>query len=781
MFQVQAFSLTRSKGGEKTSLLTHFISPEAQAVPRLLFSTSEFIAEIDLDLNLTKQWVFTTSEVEHLALLAGEQRVLWVNENVELMAFQPGSSALKLARMRAEVLSLTVDWILRKVYWAEMSGERDILVDIYELDLNIFEGKVIMGTKLFSLKPNKLLKTLISLPYSSSLLWLEYEADASSSNTTLQGRNLTDLSSLKLKNHVFYKEMFEGSLLADMETVNLVDVKGKLYSYELQRQLLTTLKIPEQDSAARFQRDAGFIYSLLNNTLKAFNRRKHNLEFVRPLKEAKLIKAFNYQEYPSRECLIMENPSAEEQQHSSLKLEQIFLQKVGENTIVLNLGKNNPYAPCKLAIPGLKYKVLIKDEWEYEKLLHLQAGQHNISQLKPFTNYTFNISSTSYYQQKFALEEFTFPAFTVRTQEGNPSQPLNFTATAISPSEIFVSWQEPLELNAESVNYQLYWQVLNSSLTSHKIVEAFEMNLLNLEPSQEYLVWLEVYSKPAKLNSTQKLVAKTFAQPEDLQLVEKEAYNLTLLWPTNSDYDSVILECQPLSQEPDISPFSIDLTAVTDNITITNLEPKTKYEFFFKLKFKNVDRTYVWPEMPANYFIFETLGDAPGRPGQPQIEHITGEIFKVFWEPAKDNGASIIEYSLEALKSRHHKRIRRHSYSHSHSNSSSSITMMAQMPYVEELKPIEDKWSAFCNTSELSCIVKELHTMRLLMFRVRARNEPYGWGPYSEDSERVLEPFVSPQKRNSLILAIIAPAAIVTTCVIILFVIRKGEFVLAFN
>ncbi|GBP12307.1 Protein sevenless [Eumeta japonica] len=126
---------------------------------------------------------------------------------------------------------------------------------------------------------------------------------------------------------------------------------------------------------------------------------------------------------------------------------------------------------------------------------------------------------------------------------------------AVSPTTIFVHWQEPLELKCRFLNYQLYWQVLNSSLTSHKIVDTFEMQLLNLEPAQEYVVWLEVYSKPLKVEFTQKLVA-------------------------NTAYDSVILECQPLSQEPDISPFSIDLTEVTDNITITNLEPKTKYEFF---------------------------------------------------------------------------------------------------------------------------------------------------------------------------------------------------------
>lgn len=230
--------------------------------------------------------------------------------------------------------------------------------------------------------------------------------------------------------------------------------------------------------------------------------------------------------------------------------------------------------------------------------------------------------------------------------------------------------------------------------------------------------------------------------------------------------------------DPEDSPFSIDITGITDNITVTNLEPKTKYEFYLKLQFASVDRPYIWPELPSNHYIYETLGDAPGRPGQPQIEHITGEIFKVFWEAAKDNGAAITEYSLEALQARQHKRIRRNIIIQQQNiTNSSSITMLAQLPWVEELQPVEDKWISYCNTSELSCIVRELHTMRLLMFRVRARNEPYGWGPYSEDSERVLEPFVSPQKRNSLVLAIIAPAAIVTTCVIVLFVICKGKIV----
>ncbi|KAM7346733.1 receptor protein-tyrosine kinase sevenless isoform 1-T5 [Cochliomyia hominivorax] len=774
MFQVQAFSLTRSKGGEKTSLLNHFINPESQAIPKLLFTTPEYIAELDLDLNETKKLVYTSSEVEHLALMWGEQRLIWVNENVELMSYQPGAAALKLARMRAEVLSLTVDWIMRKVYWAEMSGEKENLVDIYELDLNLYEGKVMLGKKIFSLDQGKLLKNLIVLPYSRSLMWLEFEG-LQSTNCSLQGRNLTDFSQLKFKQHLFYMNMFEGSLLAEMESVNLVDSKGRLYAYELQRHLTTNLKIPlmENEATAKFQRDSGYIYSLQNNTIKAFNRRKHNLEYSRSLKDVKLIKSFNYQEYPKRECLIMEY---DQEMGEFQGLEQLFVKEVDENFITLQLMRKNPFENCKVAIPGLKYTIKMRSYPDFLREYKQSAGLLNITDLKPFTNYSLKISVSSYYQQKYALEEMMYPEFTLRTQEGTPSQPLNFTVQALSPSEISVVWLEPAQLNAESVTYQLYWQALNSSLTSHKIVEGFELILSNLEASQDYQIWLEVYSKPSKLNVSEKLLVTTFPEPESLHLLEKEAYNLTLQWQANTDYDSVILECRPLTQELEDAAFSIDITNITDNITITNLEPKTKYEFFFKLQFANVPRPYIWPELPNAYFIYETLGDAPGRPGQPQIEHITGEIFKVFWEPAKDNGAPIIEYSLEALKSRHQKRIRRHLVQHlPNKTNTSSITTLAQMPWVEELQPIEDKWLTYCNTSELSCIVRELHTMRYLMFRVRARNEPYGWGPYSEDSERVLEPFVSPQKRNSLVLAIIAPAAIVTTCVIILFVIRKVQ------
>ncbi|KAH8376102.1 hypothetical protein KR009_005932, partial [Drosophila setifemur] len=169
---------------------------------------------------------------------------------------------------------------------------------------------------------------------------------------------------------------------------------------------------------------------------------------------------------------------------------------------------------------------------------------------------------------------------------------------------------------------------------------------------------------------------------------------------------------------------------------------------------------------------YETLGDAPSQPGKPQLEHIAGEVFRVVWTPARGNGAPILLYNLEALQARtdvHGRRRRRRR------RSAVSDGSVEELPWAEEPAVMEDRWLDYCNTTELSCLVRSLHTSRLLLFRVRARSQEHGWGPYSEESERVAEPFVSPEKRGSLVMAIIAPAAIVSSCVLALVLVRKGE------
>uniref|UniRef100_A0A1A9VWK8 Tyrosine-protein kinase receptor n=1 Tax=Glossina austeni TaxID=7395 RepID=A0A1A9VWK8_GLOAU len=788
-FQVQALALADRVGKEKSSWLTYQINPDVQSLPKLIYTTSQFIGEFDIDLNLTRPLVYISSEVEHLCFMSGENRLIWVNENVELMSFIPGFSALKLARMRAEVLSLTVDWVQRIVYWAELTGDPANNVAIYQLNLCSYDGRIMQGSKLLTTQPKKWLRNLLILPFSQTLLWLEYEHN--NSIALIQGRNLTDMSEInfKISGNIFH--MFEDSLSPEMETVNIVDSEGKLCSYDIRRQLCTTLKLPNVDNTESdyWQRDAGYIYRLYEKTLQVFNRRKHTLDYVIKLMDVKLIKTLNYQEYPKRECLLPQNFTLNNKKKLVKALKK-FIHFRGDSLITFTLPRRTEIKYCVLPIPDVRYSLKIFDQQ------HKLAGSVittnesvNITDLQPFANYTLSVAVTSYYQKKLNMTAIIYPLFPISTLEGTPSLPRNLSATAISPKEIRVTWSEPEKLNARRVFYELHWQLKNSSLKISRIVNGSSSYLFlnNMEPSQEYTIWLDVYSSPSKRNSTKELTVHTYDLPDNLMLVDKQSTNLTFRWRrTLEDFNSAHVIVRPLLLNNDTMNFGrsdIDITHLSGDIKVTDLIPKTKYELHLKLFYKGAhERFYLWPEQRHNRFVYETLGAAPSSPGQPNIEHITGEIFKVFWEPARNNGAPIVEYSLEALQALYaynsNKRVRRTIATNGDDNynlqaNATAKALRAETLSVEELPPLEDTWFAYCNTLELSCIVREVYTKHLLMFRVRARNKLYGWGPYSKESIKILEPFVSPQKRQSLVLAIVAPAVIVSSCVLILMVLRK--------
>lgn len=790
-FQVQALALADRVGKEKSSWLTYQINPDVQSLPKLIYTTSQFIAEYDIDLNLTRPLVYISSEVEHLCFMSGENRLIWVNENVELMSFTPGFSALKLARMRAEVLSLTVDWVQRIVYWAELTGDTTNNVAIYQLNLCSYDGRIMQGSKLLTTQPKKWLRNLLILPFSQTLLWLEYEHN--NSIALIQGRNLTDMSEInfKISGNIFH--MFEDSLSPEMETVNIVDSEGKLCSYDIRRQLCTTLKLPNVDNRESdyWQRDAGYIYRLYEKNLQIFNRRKHTLDYVIKLMDVKLIKTLNYQEYPKRECLLPQNFTLNNKKKLVKALKK-FIHFRGDSFITFALPKRSEIKYCVLPIPDIRYSLKIFDQQ------HKLAGSVittnesvNITDLQPFANYTLSIAVTSYYQKKLNMTAIIYPLFPFSTVEGTPSLPRNLSATAISPKEIRVMWSEPEKLNARRVFYELHWQLKNSSLKISRIVNGSSSYLFlnNMEPSQEYTIWLDVYSSPNKRNSTKELTAHTYDLPDNLMLVDKQSTNLTFRWQRSlEDFSSAHLIVRPLLLNNDTMNFGrsdIDITRLSGDIKVTDLIPKTKYEIHLKLFYKGArERFYLWPEQRHNHFVYETLGAAPSSPGQPNIEHITGEIFKVFWEPARNNGAPIVEYSLEALQALYaynsNKRVRRTIATNGDENynlqvNATAKALRAETLSVEELPPLEDTWFAYCNTLELSCIVREVYTKHFLMFRVRARNKLYGWGPYSKESIKILEPFVSPQKRQSLVLAIVAPAVIVSSCVLILMALRKSK------
>uniref|UniRef100_W8ACP5 Tyrosine-protein kinase receptor n=2 Tax=Ceratitis capitata TaxID=7213 RepID=W8ACP5_CERCA len=762
VFQVQTFIPGISSGGQNSTVRMK-LNPELQMQPAFLFSTSEFIALYDLDLHAHTVIVRTVSQVEHLAFMPSEQRILWVNENVELMTVTSGAKPVKLARMRAEVLAMTVDWLQRIVYWAELAAADEQTVAIYAIDLCQFEGKVMLPNKLFTLESGKTVRDLTVLPYANTLLWLEF--DVSAHTAALVGRALENDTQIAY-DIAPYRKMYASNAL----TVDLLSDNGNICNYDIEQRRCGSVKRFAAENAVekitKIERDNNFVYVLESGRVYAYNARKENSALEVNITDIKTIKAFNYQNFPAPTCLLPAHDALQAHKH----LLNPKITAVGESFLSMTFSKLHEIQNCALKIPGLKYTLWLTDNEQFSRSHTTLKHTLNVTELTPYTNYTLQLSISSYYQRKLKLDEWYSEVMSVRTAVGTPSAPRNFTAHALNPSQIYVSWQTPLKPNCASVWYELHWQdttAMAEARAEHKRLSGLNFLLTNLAHSVEYKIWLNVFATVEKYNTSTTLTVKTFEIPTRLWLVKKTASNLTLSWVIAPNVSRAVLACQEVNGE---NEFSIDITQNTTAIVVPDLEPKTKYQFVLEIFYNTLQQAYIWPELPNEQFVFETLGAAPGRPGQPQIEHTVGDVFRIFWEQAPSNGEIITLYSLEALQARNVRRVRR-SYEDYINNS--IIINQNETLWAEEPQPIEDKWLVVCNTSALSCIIREIYIQRLLMFRVRAKNTLYGWGPYSLDSERISEPFVSPEKRDSLVLAIITPAAIVSSFVLILVLLRS--------
>lgn len=778
-FQVEARVAATGAAAGAASHALH-VAPEVQAVPRILYANAEFIGELDLDTRSRRRLVHTASPVEHLAVMEGEQRLLWVNEHVELLTHVPGAAPAKLARMRAEVLALAVDWVQRIVYWAELDAtESHPAAVIYGLDLCHFEGKILQGKRLWTTPRGRLLRDLVALPQARSLIWLEYD-QALPRNGSLRGRNLTDGQELHLEAGSLIR-LHQGSLEPGGETLNLVDQQGRLCVYDVARQLCTAstalraqLGLMGEDSlSGQLAQDSGYLYTLKNGSIRAYGRRRQQLEYLVELEpeEVRLLQAHNYQAYPGRSCLLLpgggaaflEDAAECEEQGCRLKLPQIPASN-----------------ECSMPVPGVSYQLNLtlvkeKDQEEASPLLghwQLSAGETlSLTGLLPFTKYRLEGVLGSYYQKRLGLPLGKMTPLELLTAPASPSAPRNFSVRVLSPSELEVRWLPPEKLLSESVYYMLHWQREQEDEEDNqeekeqylRLDSAGSHRLAGISPGSGYRLWVQAHATSSKFNTSSRLHVRSFAKLPELQLLELGPYSLSLTWPGTSDtLTSLLLECRSPSEQ-----LRRNVLGNHTRMVLEPLQPRTRYQCLLLLGYGPGSPLY-----PSSAVDYETLGDAPSQPGKPQLEHIAEEVFRVTWTAARGNGAPIVLYNMEALQARSNGNGRRRRRRRRASDGGGSVE---QLPWAEEPVAVEDRWLDYCNTTELSCIVRSLHSSRLLLFRVRARSQEHGWGPWSEESERVAEPFVSPEKRGSLVLAIIAPAAIVSSCVLALVLVRKGE------
>lgn len=259
-----------------------------------------------------------------------------------------------------------------------------------------------------------------------------------------------------------------------------------------------------------------------------------------------------------------------------------------------------------------------------------------------------------------------------------PSEPREVSATVLNPTKVEVQWLRPKELNGRTVSYLVDWEteaidfgirqtgeqkVLENSGTNYKAV------LNNLSPNVTYSIWVRACSETNESCSDSKKVhITTFPEPQNVTLVSKTAYSLRIEWVPVSHIENYTMQYSEIrSFENWVNIGDQFISEEEEGVVaeLNDLQPKTQYKVRLSLWYPKYRQEYIWPSEPR--FIFETegktrknlppvritrksLGDRPSPPGMPNVQHVKGDVYQVWWEPAKDNGSPVSLYLLEGLK-----------------------------------------------------------------------------------------------------------------------------------
>lgn len=149
---------------------------------------------------------------------------------------------------------------------------------------------------------------------------------------------------------------------------------------------------------------------------------------------------------------------------------------------------------------------------------------------------------------------------------------------------------------------------------------------------------------------------------------------------------------------------------------------------------------------------------------------------QVSWQPSRENGATILEYSLEAQQIRVSNRVSR-SADDAVLSDSSTVTNFIHKPLEVDEPTIPDtEWRVHYNGTDSYWIIKDLQPIDYA-FRCRSRNS-YGWSAYSAISEPINGPYVSAERQNYLMAAVCVPIAagilIIVTFIVVMAFRRKS-------
>lgn len=781
MFQVLAYT---SVGDGIPSLPVHVNTLHERPIPKVLVSTHQEILEVDLDILQTSLMQVIKNPIVALTHIAHERKLYWFDDNKELLSYQMGNhSKTKLMTATSDVKAMTVDWIERIIYWAQIDSNNTGGV-IYSFNLNQQlnrNGKV--SVKKIAERQN-VISDLVVSPFDRKLFWIENHKNLSE-ESFIYSLNL-DIGSVSTK--MLFDDFGDtecmnktavsinpipGTLLFATSPINppsenfIGDLNAKHQStliFEMNNQfnqqfVATDFKTKEcfdfgsiypaegsnlaKDSNKIYWIHEGMIYSREDSTSKS-------ISLPIPQKANKLL-AFYQQRFPEKRCMI----PLPARYH-------IQLVNVSDNFLEISLPMPRLPKDCPIRSVPIKYTIHYIDvKFKGTKIEYMKCMDHEdcrvletndrratIGGLKPFTEYFVQIALSSIYDNKSNLTFSSGKTFS--TEPGPPSKPRNVSAIPLSFNEILVNWLVPEIFNGANLTYDIHWQTENmrdntknkkqkhvNKTSSNEIINFDEIitEIIDVEPDQMYTIWVEASSAINKTSISNSVNVQSYSEPLLIKLNSTSPNSMIIKWKAPKNISSYQIQYSQID--------SSEIFNVTDELpehdeigynyfNVTNLEPKTKYNFSINIKFINIDtRSYRWPV--DKIALFETVADRPSKPGKPQIEYVADSVYKIAWNASKDNGDQIKKYVLES------KRI----YSNSilgirekrsiDSNIEGDVDEVTDMPNEIDEKS-DEKWTEKFSGLSLHSIIRGLTPINEFIFRVKACNE-LGCSEYSDESE----------------------------------------------
>lgn len=433
------------------SMETHNEKP----IPRVFASGNDGIYNVDLDLKKQHPIVNVGSRVDCLCYIAMDKQLFWTDENSELMSYSRNGKQ-KLFSINSPVLSITVDWIERIIYWSQSDKNGS---SINAFNLNTHKTSLLLRCPHFVYNLNV-------APLNRKMFWVEVESTIATRGTLMSYSFDESISNVfrDSKNSpitVAQKTMFLDTFTENEEKILWLNEYNQLISTDIRSTRTKYLNFSYASNAMNLIKDSVRFYWTLSDILYAENPEEespYQLKLSYPIKILPIYR----QNYPPLHCLL---PGIHFERGRHIRLDES-----GDRFLKLRLPVPKTYENCTFEPMLLKYNImytsLTDNQMEhctpqtchlietYDKVIEIQD-------LKPFTKYQFQISISNFYIEEMnKTVNFTLPVI-FQTKTGAPSKPRDLTATILSPTEVNLKWIQPLEWNGETVRYEVQYQTEN--------------------------------------------------------------------------------------------------------------------------------------------------------------------------------------------------------------------------------------------------------------------------------------------------------------------------------